>query len=121
MTKKTILIVEDDQEMHKLYKAQLESEYVLLTAQDTKQARITLKMNKPDMIILDIILPNEGGDTFLSFLKSKEQYKDIPVLGITILNDIEQELHKLDPELIYLPKPFTKKALLSSIKKALKE
>ena len=79
---KTILIVEDDDFMAKAYLIKLrEAGYNAFRASNVAEAEKYLSENdKPNAIILDLIMPEKSGVSFLSELKSSEEYKDIPVL-----------------------------------------
>lgn len=115
--KKTLLIVEDEKEMQTMYQDMLGEKYKLITAGDTKSALNKLKKNKVGLMILDIILPGETGDTFLFKLKQMPQFKDLRVLCVTVLGDLSTQLKKGDPHIACLPKPFDKEKLLRLVSK----
>lgn len=119
--KKNILIVEDDADMQRIYKIVLGENYNLIIADNTKDAMKQLEKNKADLMLLDIILPRETGDTFLAHLKQMPKYKKLKVIAITVLGDITGQLKKIDPEATCIPKPFDKEKLLKEIEKRLKE
>ncbi|MBD3313148.1 response regulator [Candidatus Woesearchaeota archaeon] len=116
MEKKKILVVEDDQDTIDIYKEILDKEYDLLVAEDTKKARELLEKHKPDLMILDIILPEESGDAFLAQIKDSNKYKRLKVLAVTVLGDVTYELCKIDPDVVSISKPFDKAKLLKTIK-----
>jgi YesN/AraC family two-component response regulator len=92
--KKTILVVDDTENIHESIKAILEDEYSIISAVNVKQAKRLLKNNKVDLIILDILMPEIDGLEFLPEIK--KQYPDIPVLIITAYgneNTIEKMLN----------------------------
>lgn len=119
--KKKILIVEDDADMQQIYKIVLKEKYSLVMAEDTKDALKQLEKSKIDLMILDIILPGETGDTFLIRLKQMPKFKKLKVIAITVLGDITGQIKKIDPEATCIPKPFDKEMLLKEIEKRLKE
>jgi DNA-binding response OmpR family regulator len=121
MNKKTILVIEDDSDLNILYQDILGSKYNLLIARDTTLARAKLEENKVDLIILDIMLPREYGDSFLKKMSKDSKYNDIEVLAITILGDVEESLKEIYPKIIYMQKPFKKKELLDVIEERLSE
>ncbi|MBU0536769.1 MAG: response regulator [Nanoarchaeota archaeon] len=119
MKKKTILVVEDDPEMQSIYKEMLESDYDLIIADNSRKARSLLEANKVDLMILDIILPDETGDSFLAHLKKMPRFENLQVLAITVLGDLTYELCKIDPKIIGVAKPFDRKKLLKIIKEVI--
>jgi len=88
--KKTILIVEDDFYFVKAYSLKLEKEGVnVASVGDGEAATEFLKKNKkPDMIILDLMLPKKNGFEVLKEIKSNNEWKNIPLV---ILSNLGQE------------------------------
>lgn len=85
---KKILIVEDEEMIVKALKQKLESsDLEVEIASDGKQAIDKVAETPPDLILLDLVMPNMDGISFLKILKSKE-YKSIPVI---ILTNLENE------------------------------
>ena len=78
--KKTILIIEDDYYISELYKAIIEkSGYTVIVAQDGNEG-IEKSKAKPDMILLDIMLPFVNGLDVLKKIKENPDLKNIPVV-----------------------------------------
>ena len=103
---KTILVVEDDSFIVTFLDAQLRKSYNTLTAQTTEQAEKLLAKHHVDLIVLDIILPQEDGLALLKRLKSANSpHKDIPVIILSNLDPHEdlERTQKLGAEL-YLVK-----------------
>lgn len=120
MGKKTILVIEDEPDMQRLYKEIL-SGYAVIPALNTKQAMDKLKRAKKiDLILLDIILPGNHGDRFLKEIKQMPKYAKIPVICVTVVSDLEKTIQKIDPKAGFIAKPFENKEFLSAIKKKLK-
>jgi DNA-binding response OmpR family regulator len=68
---------------------------------------------EPDLIILDQMLPDESGSTIVRSLREREEYRDIPVLFLTAVSDIEAErLSDLAP---VLGKPFDFRDLMQMV------
>ena len=88
--KKTILIIEDDFYFVKAYSLKLEKEGVNVVSVGDGEAAIEfLKKNKkPDMIILDLMLPKKNGFEVLKEIKSNNEWKNIPLV---ILSNLGQE------------------------------
>ncbi len=76
-----------------------------------------LEQEKPDLIILDMILNMMNGDTFFLYLKSMPEYKDIPVIIISSQSKREYEnLRDIDPNLMFLDKTVARERLIEEIK-----
>lgn len=81
-----ILLVEDDSMIVEMYKNRLEEEgfEVLTTDKGSEVLEITIK-EKPNIILLDVILPEIDGFSILEMLKNNDHTKDIPVMMLTNL------------------------------------
>lgn len=90
---KKILIVDDDRVFRKILKDGLlvdgSQKYNIETALDGKEALELMQHSKPDLIILDIVMPKMGGVEALSEIKKDSTLKNIPVLIGTQLSDID--------------------------------
>lgn len=81
-----VLVVEDDEMIVEMYKLRLEEEgYEVLTTDRGSEALDLVKKEKPDIILLDVILPEVDGFTILQGLKGEIGTKEIPVLLLTNL------------------------------------
>ena len=93
---KTILFVEDEMALQKTFKDVLEEEgYEIITALDGEVGLKLTKEKKPDLILLDLILPKLDGFEFLEKMKADPEIKNIPVIILTNLEraeDIERAL-----------------------------
>ena len=114
---KTIMIVEDDQTFHDLYTEMLEdTDYRLIHAYDGDEALAKLEEEKPDLIILDIVMDMVTGDTFFLYLKSMPECEDIPVIIISSQSKRDyKSLKDVEPNLTFLDKTVTKEKLLDEI------
>ncbi|MBI2430978.1 MAG: response regulator [Candidatus Levybacteria bacterium] len=89
-----ILIVEDDSFFQKFYTSKLtEQGFTTIVAADGKEALAAVEQEKPDLILLDIIMPNIDGFEVLSKLKKNEITKNIPVIVFSSLGQ-EQDVKK---------------------------
>lgn len=115
--RKTILIVEDEEDMHAFYSDMFEdTNYNIIRAYDGDEAFEKVQEHKPDIIILDIILDLVPGDTFFMYLKNTSEYSDIPVIIASSLSPRSYgSLKDLDPDLVFLEKPFTRERLLKEV------
>ncbi|NIM02669.1 response regulator [bacterium] len=117
MPKREILIVEDNPQTVKLLKFILEkNNYSTVSAKDGEQGLQKVKEKKPDLIILDLMLPGMDGYRVCETLKSDPDTKEIPVLVLTALDtgaDFEKALEKKADW--YITKPFEPEHLLKRI------
>lgn len=96
MPKVKILLVEDDAFLAELYTTKFsEVDYDITVAEDGEQGLEAIKRLKPDLVLLDIVLPRLDGLTVLKTLKETEGLKAIPVILLTNLGqkeDVERGL-----------------------------
>ena len=104
-----LLIVDDEKMNLKVLADLLKDEYTLVLARNGKQAlSYALVDPRPDLILLDVIMPEMGGYDVIKHLKENDKTKDIPVIFITALNSVEDEEHGLKLGAIdYITKPFS--------------
>jgi DNA-binding response OmpR family regulator len=121
MSKKKILVVDDEKETVDLLKKYLESQaYDVISAYDGKQALEKIK-EKPDLIILDIIMPDMNGFEVLHDLRSKVETRYIPVVIFSARSESDSILKAEDLGTTdYVIKPFKLEELLNLIKKYIK-
>ncbi|PWB39031.1 MAG: response regulator [Parcubacteria group bacterium] len=87
--KAKILFIDDDNFLRKVYKAELsENGYEVLLAAHGEEGLVLAKGEKPDLIILDMIMPQKNGFEVLAELKKDSNTKNIPVI---ILSNLGQE------------------------------
>jgi len=85
-TKKTILIVEDDEVLGDIYSTKLEIEgFQVLLATEGYEGIETAIRKKPDLILLDVVLPKMNGFEILEMIKKNKKIKNIPVILLTNL------------------------------------
>ncbi|KKL16896.1 hypothetical protein LCGC14_2490980 [marine sediment metagenome] len=125
-SKAKIMVVEDDIDEAKLVKMTLEPEgYEVVTAMNGKEAQDRIADEKPDFILLDVMMPEMDGFSFCSWLKSNENYKDIPVVLLTgVAEHIYNSRYPLKGVIKadadeYLEKPLKPEILLDTISKLL--
>ena len=114
---KTIMIVEDDHSFHNLYAEMLkELNYRIASAYDGYDALAMLVEEKPDLIILDVIMNMITGDTFLLYMKSMPEYANIPVIVVSnYCKSTYKSLKAIDPRIAFLDKTLIEKRLLGEI------
>ena len=114
--KQTIILVDDNVVTLKAGKDIIKDHYHVFTVPSGKKLFALLSNVKPDLILLDIKMPEMDGYEVIKELKSKENTKDIPVIFLTALSDAENELEGLNLGAIdYLSKPFSAPLLLKRI------
>ncbi len=112
---KTILIIDDDVKFHEEIQLVLEKTgYIVLHAFNGKEGLNIVSKKKPDMIVLDIIMPIMDGWSLLANLKANPDLADIPVIVTSIVD--EKELGFALGALDYIHKPINKKSLIDKIK-----
>jgi len=116
---KKILIVDDDEDLHLLYSLYLKgSDYNVVKAYNGEEALAAVQAEKPDLIILDMIMPVMDGETFLTTLRT-EKSDDTPVIIASVNDKIPQKLIDIGNVYSTLKKPFKIESLIEKIKGAL--
>lgn len=113
----TILLVDDSPVNLEILTDSL-SRYQLITADNGEEAlEIAFSRNKPDLILLDVIMPGMDGYEVCHFLKTNELTRDIPIIFITGQNDPEHILKGFESGAIdYITKPFNIVELQARVK-----
>ena len=117
----TVVVAEDDQYISEMLGFLLEQEgYTVHLAMDGGQAVDTISEVKPDLVLLDVMMPVMDGYDVLRKLKSSDELKDIPVVMLTAKGqeyDVVKgfELGSDD----YIVKPFSPAELIARIKRRL--
>lgn len=108
---KTILIIEDNVDIHNLLKELLEKEYRIVSAYSGTEALMLLEKKNIDLILLDLILPGLTGEEIIS------QVKDIPIIVISAKTSPEDKVNVLlNGANDYISKPFDSNELIARIK-----
>ena len=88
MSKKYILVVDDDPDLVETVAMMLESKGCEVgKAYDGVEGEESIKERRPDLIILDIMMPRKDGYVLCAELKCKEETKDIPVILLTAVGE----------------------------------
>jgi len=115
--KKKVLIVDDEPGVRQLVQRILSKSYAVLEAQDGAEAVDISRSQKPDIILMDMMMPKVDGLTACYVIKKDEATKQIPVVMITAVGyDLNK---KLSQNIMgadgYITKPFTPQDLQSAI------
>lgn len=116
MTKK-ILIVDDEPITIRLVRAALaKTGYEILSASNGREAFESIQAKKPDLIILDVMLPDINGFEICARLRQDPLTKMLPVMMLTTLNTVEEKVKGFQAGADdYLPKPFSPDELLMRV------
>ena len=120
---KKILIVDDDPGIIRVLQTRLEANgYEVIAASDGKDGLEKATTLSPDLIILDVIMPEMDGLTLCGILKFDEQYASTPIIMLTIKGEeIDREVGRKVKADAYLTKPFRSEDLLEKIKELIGE
>ncbi len=117
---KTIMVVDDERVFHDLYTEMLDgTEYRLIHVYDGDEALLELEEEKPDLILLDMLMELVTGETFFRYLRSMPECIDIPIIIISSLPKRDYKYKSIrdkEPNLTFLDKTVTKEKLLGEIK-----
>ena len=92
-----VLLIEDEESLRKLYTKILNAKnYTVEAAADGEDALSVLKIFRPDVIVLDIVMPHYNGVEFLKILKNDSEFKSIPVVMLTALSEMRKITECLD-------------------------
>ena len=114
-----ILVVDDEPKIARLARDYLEKNgYRVLTAGDGQSALITARREKPDLIILDLMLPNIDGREVCKILRRES---DVPIIMLTALAEEVDQITGLEIGADdYIAKPFSPRALVARIRALLR-
>jgi len=118
-----IMIVDDEPHILILVRSILEMEgYEVVEAQSGKECLTNLKKEKPDMILLDIRMPEENGWEICKKIKRAEETKDIPVAMFTVRSskDDIKKSRECGAD-THISKPFNMDELQATVKKLLEK
>ncbi len=113
----TILIVEDEDSLRRVLKDLLEMEgYVIVEARDGAEAMEEIDRHNPDLVLLDLNLPNVDGHTVLRKLRAEASTEHLPVVVLTARGDEDNEVKVLKAGATdFITKPFRPKAFIARI------
>ena len=121
MSKKTILLADDDKSLVELLGFRLETDgFKVIPAYDGAKALELARKKKPDLIILDIMMPMLNGYEVCMMLKEEEKTKNIPIIMLTAKSQPRDKLDGLKSGAIYyITKPYNSDYLMGKIYTAL--
>jgi len=90
---KKVLVIDDDEKTVKFISVALQEHgYETVSAPDGMEGFEKVKAEKPDLVILDVMMPKRTGFVLFKLLRKNEEYKDIPVIMLTAVADSLSEL-----------------------------
>ncbi len=117
MAKKNVLVVDDEKDIVEFLTQLLEDNgYEVTPAYDGLEAMELIRERKPDLILLDLQMPEETGTGLYRKLQHKKEYKDIPVIVISGLAGSYLAVSKSVP---VIEKPPREENVLEEVRKAL--
>lgn len=114
---KRILVVDDDQNMLQLLYNFLKDTYKVTTATNGDEAIAKIREEKPDLMLLDYLMPGKNGKETLEIIRQDNEIADLPVFFLTGVSDTNRitECLKLNP-IGYILKPIGKFSLIAKIR-----
>jgi putative two-component system response regulator len=114
---KTIFMVDDNITNLAKVEELLEEYYLIITLSSAAKMFAVMEKVMPDLILLDIEMPEMDGLEALKILKANDKYKHIPVIFLTGLTDSDTEAYGIELGAVdFIPKPFSEPVLLNRIK-----
>ena len=119
---KQVLIIDDDRNTVKYLSVVLsERGYDPVSAADGSEGLRKVKQAKPDLIVLDVMMPKKTGFVLFKQLKKDDQYKDIPILMLTAVSGILEEQESQKEETSEKPYDSLREALRKKIREMREE
>jgi DNA-binding response OmpR family regulator len=120
---KKILVVDDEPDIVSLVKGRLAAAgYAVISAVDGQEGLDKARGEKPDLIVLDIMLPKMDGYLVCRLLKSDVQYQKIPIILFTVRDTLlDLEIGNSVKADAYITKPFEPEVLLEKVAELLRQ
>lgn len=106
---KRVLVVDDESSIRRLLNVALTGRgFEVLEASDGLQALGVVAAEKPDLVVLDVMMPGMTGHQVHDKLRQDPATKELPILFLSAAGTFEEQYHEIaaDPHSDYLPKPF---------------
>jgi twitching motility two-component system response regulator PilH len=120
---KTILIADDSPTERRIFQRTLGGlGHTLLTAEDGEEAERMVREHRPDLLVLDIVMPAKNGFALCRELKADPEYADLPIVMVTSKSqDADRYWGERQGADVYLVKPFDPEDLLDAVRRLLDE
>lgn len=122
--KSIVILIDDDKWITDLYGEKLrEEDFNIFTANNGKEGVKLINLYKPDLILLDIVMPGGDGFYVLKEIKKKEETKNIPVIVLTNLSNEEdrKNAERLGADYYMVKINYTPDKVAEKIREVLKE
>ncbi len=120
MEKKKVLVVDDEENVRRLVRSMLGNKYIVLEAKDGEVAIDIAHSQRPDIILMDIMMPNIDGYTACHTIKQDPVTKVIPIVMLTAIGyELNVKLSQKMGAEGYITKPFSSQDLLDTIEQFL--
>ncbi len=117
---KTVLIIEDNEDLRQFLAHKLGAEYEILEADDGQSALQQAFDHIPDIIVCDVVIPGQDGMALTNILKNDIRTSHIPIILLTAKTSIEQQIEGMRNKAdAYITKPFNVQFLEQNIKSLL--
>jgi DNA-binding response OmpR family regulator len=116
-----VLVVDDDEVLRELITATLVvARFEVTTAKDGRTALALIEDRLPDLVMLDVMMPDMSGIEVCRQLRSNRRTQSLPIIMLTARTQVQYESEGLMAGAdIYLPKPFSPRSLLANVQKVL--
>src|SRR3989339_1374202 len=119
---KKILIIEDEELLRQMYAERFEKEgFAVATASSAEEGIIAAKREQPDLIMLDILLPEGSGITFLAYKNESKEIKAIPTIAFSNFDEktTKEQALKLGAVDYLIKTNFTPQEIVERVKEVL--
>ncbi|MEK6773024.1 MAG: response regulator, partial [Bdellovibrionota bacterium] len=116
MKRNSILIVDDESYIREFLAQVLSEHFKVRFAKNSEEAVSEVNTTQPDLILLDVLMPGVNGIETCKLIRMQPESKNIPVIMLTALGDIEQKVKAFQAGADdYLAKPFLPEELIARI------
>lgn len=122
--RKKILIIEDEQILREMYIQKLsQANFNVIAGENVKEGLILAKKEKPDLILLDILLPKENGISFLEKLKKDPEISNLKVIAFSNYDDPQtrKKAEQFAIDGYWIKTDYTPKEIVKKIKEYFKK
>ena len=114
---KTIFVVDDNDTNLTMAKNALKDDYRVMTLPSAAKMFALMEKVTPDLILLDIDMPEVNGFEAMKRLKSSKLYSEIPVIFLSAMSDAADKAHGIELGAVdFITKPFSEQELLNRVK-----
>lgn len=114
MNDRTVMVVEDDDDLRAYMEHSLSTYYNIMTAADGEKAIALLQERVPDLVISDVMMPHVNGFELVKYIRKTPQYMYLPIILLTVMDTEEKHFKGLELGADdYMPKPFSMSMLVA--------